>query len=150
MPPPTSHVVSQTASRNQRSCVTTSSAPRRPRRCRGQPVDALDVEMVRRLVEHQQIDAVDGIGDEQGAERSAAPLAAGHDGQPGVQPVAQPQPVEHLAGRGIARPLVLGEPGEQQLADGQVGQRVVLGEQRDPDPGARRDPARSRVPPGRR
>ena len=58
------------------------------------------------------------------------------------EPVTQAQPVEHLTGRGVTRPFVLGEAFEQQLADGQVGQRVVLREQRDPDPGARRDPPR--------
>ena len=53
-PRATSQVRAQTSSRNQRSWVTTSSAPRRGRQVRGEPGDALDVEVVGRLVEHQQ------------------------------------------------------------------------------------------------
>ena len=55
-------------------------APQMP----GQPVDALDVEMVRRLVEHEQVGALDGVGDKQRAEGSASPLATGHGGEAGV------------------------------------------------------------------
>ena len=69
--PPTSAV--QTASRNQRSWVTTSIEPRRAARWRGEPVDALDVEVVGRLVEQQQLGAVE----QQLGQRDAPPLAAG-------------------------------------------------------------------------
>ena len=98
--------------------------------------------MVRRLVEHQQVGAVDGVGDEQCPEGRPAPFTTGHGGQPGVEPVAQAQPLEHLPGRRVARPLVLGEAREQQLTDRQVRQLVALREQGNPDPGARRDPPR--------
>ncbi len=108
----------------------------------GQPVDSLYIEVVGRLVQHQQVGALDRIGDQQGAQGSAPPLAARHDRQLRVEPVPQPQPVEHLAGGGVACPLVLGQAGKQQLTDRRVRQRVVLRQQRDADSGTRRDASR--------
>ena len=55
--PPRSRV--QTASRNQRSWVTTSSVAAPGGEVVGQPVDALDVEVVGRLVEQQQLGVVE-------------------------------------------------------------------------------------------
>ena len=51
----TSQVAVQTASRNHRSWVTTTSAPRRAEQVPGQPVDAGHVQVVGRLVEDQQV-----------------------------------------------------------------------------------------------
>ena len=71
-PSATSHVAVQTASRNQRSWVTTSIDAAARREVAREPVDALDVEVVGRLVEQQQLGAVE----QQPRERDPPPLAA--------------------------------------------------------------------------
>ena len=79
-PPCTSHVVVATSSRNQRSWVTTSSAADRaqPLEVRGQPGDALDVEMVGGLVERQDV----AVGDQQRGQRHPAALTAAQSRRP--------------------------------------------------------------------
>jgi hypothetical protein len=65
-------VAVQTASRNQRSWVTTTTVPRPRGQVAREPVDGLDVEVVRRLVEQEQVGAVE----QQPREPDPPPLAA--------------------------------------------------------------------------
>jgi len=74
-----------------------------PGQVTGQPRHALDVEVVGRLVEHQQI----GFGDQQRRQRHPAALATGEPLDRCVQAhLMQAEPVEHLAYPGVAGPLV--------------------------------------------
>ena len=69
----------------------------------GQPGDALDVEVVGRLVQHQQV----GAGDQGRGQRDPAALAAGEPvGRACPGRSGQPEPGQHLADRGVAGPLV--------------------------------------------
>ncbi len=97
-----------------------------------QPVDPFDVEMVRRLVEQQQL----GLVEEQLGERDPPALTAGQRRDDGVEPVgeardvdATEQPVEDAAERGVAGPLVIGAVADQLVADrAQLVQLVALPE----------------------
>ena len=101
-----------------------------------EPVDALDVEVVRRLVEQQQL----GVVEQQPGERDPPPLAAGERLDRRVEPSreaaqvhAAEQPVEHAAERRVARPLVVGAVADELLADRPRAVEVVaLAEQREP------------------
>jgi hypothetical protein len=82
----------------------------------GEPGDALDVEVVGRLVEHEQVPLLH----EQRRERHAAALAAGHRADDAVEADAvQPEAVEHLAHRGVAGPGVLGRLAQDRLVGGE-------------------------------
>ncbi len=125
----------QTASRNQRSWVTTSSRAAPRGEVAREPVDALDVEVVGRLVEQQQLGAVE----QQLGERDPPALAAGERRDRRVEPLrealdadAAEQPVEHGAKRAVAGPLVVGAAADQLLADrARVVELVALAEQRE-------------------
>ena len=99
-----------------------------------EPVDGLDVEVVRRLVEQQQLRRAE----QHAAERDPPPLAAREPRDRRVETVREPvernpaeQPVEHGAEGGVARPLVVGAPADQLGADrAAVVEVVVLAEQR--------------------
>ena len=85
--------------------MTTTRPPARWPHVLGQPGHALDVEVVGRLVEHQQVQRPDQLR----GQRHPAPLATGHRRDRGVQ--AEPvelQPGQHRADGGVAGPLVLG------------------------------------------
>ena len=73
-----------TSSRNQRSWVTTSSAPdflgQRLLRCSASHAIAVDVEVVGGLVEHEHV----AVLDQHAGEVHAAPLAAGERADAGV------------------------------------------------------------------
>jgi hypothetical protein len=77
----------------------------------GQPVDGVQVEMVGRLVEQQQ---VVGAAQQRG-QRHPAALAPGHPLRRGLQVDPGQQRGEHRAAAHIRRPLVLGERAEDQL-----------------------------------
>jgi hypothetical protein len=87
----------------------------------GEPVDPLDVEVVRRLVEEQQLGAVE----ERVGQRDPAALPARERADARVQPVREPrhrdaaeQAVEHGAERRVPRPLVVGAAADELAADG--------------------------------
>ena len=108
-----------------------------------EPVDRFDVEMVRRLVEQQQLGAVE----QEPRDRDPPPLAAGERGDRGVhaggeaaQLHAAEQPVEHGAKRAVGRPLVVGATAHERVADRAVlVELVALAEQRDVDVAGARD-----------
>ena len=142
----TSHVHSQTASRNQRSWVTTTSADGRRGEVPGQPVDGLDVEVVGGLVEHDQV----VVAEQQRGQRAAPPLAAGQAEHRAVEGDPGQQLLDDLAGARVGRPLVVGAAGEHRLAD-RVGvdEGVVLVQEADQQPARPATPGRSRAAPGR-
>ena len=79
-----------------------------------QPRDRLDVEVVGRLVEHDQV----VVTEQQRRERAAPALAAGEPGDGPVERDAGEQHLDDLAGARVRGPLVVGEPVEHGLADG--------------------------------
>ena len=79
---------------------------------RGQPGDRLDVEVVRRLVEHHQV----VVAEQQRGQGAAPPLAAGEPGHGAVERNAGQQLLHHLAGAGRGGPLVVGHAAEDRLA----------------------------------
>ena len=104
-----------------------------------EPVDALDVEVVGRLVEQQQLGGVE----QQPRERDAPPLAARQRRDRGVEPGgeaaqrdAAEQAVEHAAKRGVAGPLVVGARADELVADRAGGRRA-----RRPGPSSARSSA---------
>ena len=112
----------------------------------GQPGDALDVEVVGRLVQHQQV----GAGDQGRGQRDPAALAAGQPLDRGVQAdPGQPEPAEHLAHRRVAGPLVhlrRTRPGRRRgrccRAGRCAGRRTRPGGRRSGRPGRRPAPPR--------
>ena len=85
-----------------------------------EPVDALDVEVVRGLVEEEQL----GMAEQELRERDAPPLAARQRRDRRVEALreaaerdAAEQPVEHVAEAGVGRPLVVGAPADELVAD---------------------------------
>ena len=145
----TSHVWVQTASRNQRSWVTTSIEPRRAARWRasqstpstsrwlvgsssssssGWPSSVLASAIRRRSPPRQRRD------------RRVQPLREARDRH------AAEQPVEHVAVGGVRRPLVVGAPADELLADRARRVEVVaLAEHRHVQPAGARDRARVRL-----
>ena len=134
-----------TASRNQRSWVTTTSALPAARQVLGQPVDALDVEVVGRLVEHQQV----VVADQQrrpappgGARRRTAGRAR-RRARAGADARARPA----RRGPRVAGPLVRRRRSRQH-GSRTVARRaaaVVLRQRGEPQPAGRRDAAAVRV-----
>ena len=99
--------------------MTTTSEPRRGGEVAREPVDALDVEVVGRLVEQQQL----GVATSSCGQRDPAPLAARQRRDRRVEAVAEAgavdaaeQPVEHVAEARVARPLVVGAAADELLA----------------------------------
>ena len=93
-----------------------------------EPVHALDVEVVRRLVEQEQRRAVE----QQAGQGDAAALAAAQAADAGGHPLGQPsqldaaeQAVEHLAEAAVAGPLVLGAVADQLVAHRALRVEVV-------------------------
>ena len=85
-----------------------------------EPVDPLDVEVVRRLVQEQQLGAVE----ERAGQRDPAALPARERADARVEAVREPrhrdaaeQAVEHRAERRVARPLVVGAAADELVAD---------------------------------
>ncbi len=142
-PSATSQVRSHTASRNHRSWVTTSSAPRQRAQVVGQPVDALDVEVVGRLVEHEQVGLLRPARRPATTRRRSPPDSRATSAS---SPTAgRPEPGQHRAHRRVAGPLVLG--GEPVGAQDDVpharagGQLAALVDGGDPQPAGAGDPA---------
>src|SRR5699024_6968344 len=103
----------------------------------GQPLHALDVEVVGRLVQHEQVEVLhEGRG-----QRDAPALAAREVVDGGVQTeVVDADAVEHGADPRVARPRAGGpsEPADHGLPDGRGGDLGALGDHREPqaaDPG---------------
>ena len=110
---------------------------------RGEPADALDVEVVGRLVEDQQV----GPGDQGGGERDPAALAAGQPRGRRVQPdPGQAEAVQHRTHRGVAGPLVhRAVAGEHRLAHRRARRLGALVDVPDPQPAGGRHPAGVRL-----
>ena len=100
----------------------------------GQPGDGLDVEVVRRLVEHQQV----VVAEQQLGQRDAATLPAGEGGELGVEVDVGQQVLDDRAGAGVGGPDVVGLAVDDDRADGGAGRDVV-----GLDAGSRSTPARS-------
>ena len=91
----------------------------------GQPVHALDVKVVGRLVQDDDV----ARSGEYGRERDPATLAAGEPGDLGVQVEVRQQPGVHVAHGRVAGPHVLGHVAVDRLAHRGTGGKVVsLGE----------------------
>ena len=100
----------------------------------GQPGHPLDVEVVGRLVQQEQV----GVGHEQLGQREPPPLTAGHRPDQRLQAPhvgrvdAAEQALEHVAHPGVTGPDVLGRRTEHGRADGRLGvQRVDLRQHAD-------------------
>ncbi len=88
-------------------------AARRSRQMLGQPGDALDVEVVRRLVEHDDVVA----GHQHRGQRHPASLAAGEPARPRVsRSTPDSRSVDDVAGRGVGGPLVVGPTADDDVA----------------------------------
>ena len=79
----------------------------------GQPGHGLDVEVVGRLVEHDQVVP----REQQGGERAAAPLATGQADDRAVEGHPGEQLLDDLPRGGVGGPLVVLPPAEHRLAD---------------------------------
>ena len=107
-----------------------------------EPAHALDVEVVRRLVEHEQVEVLD----QRGRQRDPAALATGHRGDHGVQAQRRdPESVQNGPNAGVGRPLVLGvvpERVDHRVAHGRaVGQLGPLRHDGHPQTPRARHPA---------
>ena len=92
----------------------------------GQPADRLDVEVVGRLVEDQQV----VIAEHQGDQRHPAALAAAEGGDLAFQVDLGQQVLHDRPGRGIGGPDVVGVAADDDVADGR-GRGEVVGLVRD-------------------
>ncbi len=88
---------------------------------RGEPRDALDVEVVRGLVEEQHV----VVGDEEGRERDAATLPAGQRVRRGVEVEVAQQPRVDGADARVRRPGVGRGVAVHEVADRRAGADVV-------------------------
>ena len=149
-PSATSHVAVQTASRNQRSWVTTSSEPRRAARWRA----SQSTPSTSRWFVGSSSSSSSGPSSSSARERDPPPLAARQRRDRRVEPVreaarpdAAEQAVEHGPERGVARPLVVGAAADELLADrARRVELVALAEQRHaPSRRTPRDRARVRL-----
>ena len=104
----------------------------------GEPGDRLDVEVVGRLVEDDQVVA----REQQRRQRAAAALATGEPDDRAVEGDAGEQLLDDLAGRGVGGPLVVLATAEHRLAHAVgVDELVALVEVADLHAAGPRDPA---------
>ncbi len=104
----------------------------------GQPGHGLDVEVVGRLVEHDQL----VVAEEQRGQRAAAALATGQPGDGPVELDAGEQLGDDAAQGRVGRPLVVGAAAQHGLAHGVgVVELVALVQVADQQPAGLRDPA---------
>ena len=134
LPHPRAHRIEEPAVvRHEQQAARVARPPRG--QVRGEPRDALDVEVVRGLVERDDVP----LADEQTGEPDAAALTTRQRGDHRVQRHVAQQPVEHVAHARVAEPLVLGAVADDRVADGLVvRQVVVLGQHPDPHAAAQR------------
>ena len=100
----------------------------------GEPRDAVDVEVVGGLVEHEHVE----IADEHAGEVHAAPLPAGKVADPAVPGDVRDQAADDVADSGVRGPGVLGHVADDRVGDGCFRiERVGLRERADGDPAAR-------------
>ena len=111
-----------TASRNQRSWLTTTSARdgRRAEVC-GEPADHLDVEMVGRLVQHQHFVP----GQQHLGQRHPATLTTRQSRHIGVQIDPGQQMLDDRAGSGSAAQMWSGRPPTITLRTVASGREIV-------------------------
>ena len=102
-----------------------------------EPGDSLDVKMVGRLVQDEQICLLY----KGSCERDAATLTARQPHHRRVQAErGQAEPAQDLAHSGIAGPFVHGRVADDDVAHGRARrQRAALGDGRDPDATSARD-----------
>ncbi len=104
----------------------------------GEPGDGLDVQVVRRLVEYDEV----VVAEQQRGQRTPAPFPAGEPEHRPVQLHAGEQLVDDLAQLRVGGPLVVGPAAEHHLPDAvAVDQLVALVEVADQQPAGLRDPA---------
>ncbi len=104
----------------------------------GEPGDGLDVQVVRRLVEYDEV----VVAEQQRGQRTAAPLPAGEPEHRPVQLHPGEQLVDDLAQLRVGGPLVVGPAAEHRLPDAvAVDQLVALVEVADQQPAGLRHPA---------
>ena len=94
----------------------------------GQPVDALDVEVVGRLVEHQQV----VVDDQRAGQRDPAPLAAGERADPAVEHRVEVRPARRRARPAPRAPGVRGPLVRRAVADDQRRARSPSGSSSSP------------------
>ena len=137
----TSHVVVHTASRNQRSCVTTTRALPRAEQVTCEPVDALDVEVVGGLVEKQDVE----LPEQRGSQRDPSPLASGQARDRSLEIESGEQVHDDLARSAVSRPLVLGALADDEGPDRRgLVEVVVLADHRPAESSVVGDAARVR------
>jgi hypothetical protein len=78
-----------------------------------QPGDALDVEMVRRLIQSDHVP----LTDQQSGQRDAATLPAAQLADPRLPRNIGDEPADHVTDRGIPGPLVLRPVSHNRMAD---------------------------------
>ncbi len=88
----------------------------------GQPRDRLDVEVVGRLVQQQDVE----VGQQRSSERDPAALPSGESGDRAVEVETDEQVADDLARLRIRRPLVLGALSDDDVADGRGLVEVVV------------------------
>src|SRR5262249_29223918 len=111
---------------------------------RGEPGDRLDIQVVGRLVQHQDV----VVAGEQPGKGDAAALPAGEPAQPGVPVQVAPQPGAHVADARVSRPLVFGGLADNGVTHGGfVVEGVGLVEHADPYAATHAHPTRVGLPP---
>ncbi len=104
----------------------------------GQPGDALDVQMVGRLVERDDVP----FADQQSGQLHPAALAAGQRGDRRLPGDVGDQPRDHIADPRVTGPLVFGRIADERVAHAAIRvQGVGLAQRTDPQPAALGDPA---------
>ena len=88
---------------------------------RRQPGDAVDVEVVRRLIEDEQVP----VADQQGGQGHPASLSAGEAGDRGIPVEIGDESGDDVACLGIGRPFVVGHVTDDGEADARLGVEVV-------------------------
>ena len=122
--------------------MTTTSAEVRRLHVLGQPGHGLDVEVVGRLVEHDEV----VVAQQECGQRATPSLATGQPDDRAVQGHPGEQHLDDLAGAGVGGPLVVGHAAEHGLAD-RVGvvELVALLEEADEQSALLGDPAAVRL-----
>ena len=103
-----------------------------------EPADDLDVQVVRRLVEHDDV----VTGDQHRGQRHPSSLAAGQPADRAVELDARQQVRHHIAGFGFGGPHVVGATAHDDVPDRGVAEVVTLSQIAHRQPRRMRHPAR--------
>ena len=104
----------------------------------GEPADDLDVEMVRRFVEHDDVVS----GDQHRGQRHPPSLSAGQPADPAVEIDAGQQVRHHVTGIGFGGPHVVRATAHDDVPDRRVAEVVALPQIAHRQPRRMGDPAR--------